>query len=78
MQAETPGPGEQPSPGPVRAHEARHALGVNMAHTSARPGSWLIGWDPEDEDAWHAGGRLIARRNLVLSVLSERLPNSPQ
>ncbi|MFJ9566055.1 MFS transporter [Streptomyces fuscichromogenes] len=44
-----------------------------MAHTSARQGSWLIGWDPEDEDAWHAGGRLIARRNLVLSVLSEHV-----
>ncbi|MFI7297741.1 MFS transporter [Streptomyces sp. NPDC050121] len=44
-----------------------------MAHTSARQGSWLIGWDPEDEDAWQAGGRLIARRNLVLSVLSEHV-----
>ncbi|MGA5343586.1 nitrate/nitrite transporter [Streptomyces griseoincarnatus] len=44
-----------------------------MAHTSARQDGWLIGWDPEDEDAWHKGGRRIARRNLVLSVLSEHV-----
>jgi MFS transporter, NNP family, nitrate/nitrite transporter len=36
-------------------------------------GKWLTGWDPEDEDAWHEKGRRIARRNLVLSVLSEHI-----
>ncbi|MFJ8111571.1 MFS transporter [Streptomyces sp. NPDC096132] len=44
-----------------------------MAHTSARQGGWLTGWDPEDEDAWHRGGHRVARRNLVLSVLSEHV-----
>ncbi|MFI9617007.1 nitrate/nitrite transporter [Streptomyces sp. NPDC052023] len=34
---------------------------------------WITGWDPEDEDAWHRGGRRTARRNLVLSVLSEHV-----
>ncbi|MCS0639772.1 MFS transporter [Streptomyces sp. LP05-1] len=43
-----------------------------MAEKAARR-SWLTGWDPEDEDAWHRGGHRIARRNLVLSVLSEHI-----
>ena len=37
-----------------------HALEVNMAHTSARQGGWLTGWEPEDEDAWHEEGHRIA------------------
>ncbi|MFF8032092.1 MFS transporter [Streptomyces sp. NPDC016626] len=36
-------------------------------------GKWLVGWDPEDEDAWERYGRRVARRNLVLSVLSEHI-----
>ena len=44
-----------------------------MAHISARPVGWLTGWDPEDEDAWHKGGHRVARRNLILSVLSEHV-----
>jgi NNP family nitrate/nitrite transporter-like MFS transporter len=44
-----------------------------MAHTPAPQGGWLTGWDPEDEDAWHRGGHRIARRNLILSVLSEHV-----
>lgn len=44
-----------------------------MAHASARQGGWLTGWDPEDEDAWHTGGHRVARRNLILSVLSEHV-----
>ncbi|MFF4604963.1 nitrate/nitrite transporter [Streptomyces sp. NPDC001339] len=44
-----------------------------MADTSAGGGRWLTGWNPEDEDAWHKGGHRVARRNLVLSVLSEHI-----
>ncbi|MFI7503189.1 MFS transporter [Streptomyces sp. NPDC049687] len=44
-----------------------------MAHASTRQGGWLTGWDPEDEDAWHRGGHRVARRNLILSVLSEHV-----
>ncbi|MBT2410985.1 NarK/NasA family nitrate transporter [Streptomyces sp. ISL-12] len=44
-----------------------------MAHTPARQGSRLTGWDPEDEDAWHRGGHRMARRNLVLSALAEHV-----
>ncbi|MER6424924.1 nitrate/nitrite transporter [Streptomyces sp. NPDC001137] len=44
--------------------------------TSARTarGRWIENWDPDDEDLWErGGGRRIARRNLVLSVLSEHV-----
>ena len=33
----------------------------------------LTHWDPEDEAFWQREGRLVARRNLVLSVLSEHI-----
>ncbi|HJD84577.1 nitrate/nitrite transporter [Kitasatospora aureofaciens] len=33
----------------------------------------LAGWDPEDEEFWARAGARIARRNLVLSVLSEHI-----
>jgi NNP family nitrate/nitrite transporter-like MFS transporter len=35
--------------------------------------TWLTGWDPENEDAWHRDGHRVARRNLILSVLSEHI-----
>ncbi|MEU9864911.1 MFS transporter, partial [Streptomyces sp. NPDC047971] len=44
-----------------------------MAEAAKKRHHWLTGWNPEDEDAWRAGGRRIARRNLVLSVLSEHV-----
>ncbi|MFD4374462.1 nitrate/nitrite transporter [Streptomyces sp. NPDC058486] len=36
-------------------------------------GRRLTGWDPEDEVAWEAGGKRVARRNLIMSVLSEHV-----
>ena len=33
----------------------------------------ITGWDPEDRAAWHAGGKAIARRNLVWSVAAEHV-----
>ncbi|MEU8433269.1 MFS transporter [Streptomyces sp. NPDC029216] len=44
-----------------------------MADAPAGKGGWLTGWDPEDEEAWKTGGNRVARRNLVLSVLSEHI-----
>ncbi len=38
-----------------------------------RSGRWIEHWDPEDLTFWHGGGRAIARRNLVISVLAEFL-----
>ncbi|MCX5197282.1 NarK/NasA family nitrate transporter [Streptomyces sp. NBC_00249] len=36
-------------------------------------GRWIEGWDPENEEYWERTGKRIARRNLVLSVLSEHI-----
>ena len=37
------------------------------------PGRWITHWDPEDEAFWEGGGRAIARRNLIFSILAEHL-----
>jgi NNP family nitrate/nitrite transporter-like MFS transporter len=37
------------------------------------PGRWITRWEPEDEAFWEGGGRAIARRNLVFSILAEHL-----
>ncbi len=37
------------------------------------PGRWITHWDPEDEAFWAGGGRAVARRNLVFSILAEHL-----
>ena len=34
---------------------------------------WIDGWDAEDVSKWEAGGKEIARRNLVFSILSEHV-----
>ncbi|MCP3755182.1 MFS transporter [Streptomyces sp. TBY4] len=41
----------------------------------ARPetGRWIEDWDPENEEFWQRSGRKTARRNLILSVLSEHI-----
>ncbi|MFH0516144.1 MFS transporter [Streptomyces sp. M41] len=33
----------------------------------------LSAWDPEDEAAWKAGNERVARRNLIVSILSEHV-----
>ncbi|MFF1409651.1 MFS transporter [Streptomyces sp. NPDC058289] len=41
----------------------------------ARPetGRWIEDWNPENEEFWQRSGRKTARRNLILSVLSEHI-----
>lgn len=36
-------------------------------------GRWIDDWRPEDLDFWNAGGKRVARRNLIFSVLSEHI-----
>lgn len=44
-----------------------------MTSAPSARGRWIENWDPEDEEQWERGGRRVARRNLVLSVLSEHI-----
>lgn len=37
------------------------------------PGRWIEDWDPENEEFWERTGKKIARRNLLMSVLSEHV-----
>ena len=37
------------------------------------PGRWITNWDPEDPAFWEGGGRSVARRNLLFSILAEHL-----
>lgn len=36
-------------------------------------GRWIDHWDPEDPEFWERTGRRVARRNLVLSIVTEHL-----
>jgi NNP family nitrate/nitrite transporter-like MFS transporter len=46
---------------------------VSTARLVRRSGRWIDHWDPEDATFWRDGGRLIARRNLAVSVVAEFL-----
>jgi NNP family nitrate/nitrite transporter-like MFS transporter len=35
--------------------------------------TWIADWNPEDEKFWESKGKLIARRNLLWSILAEHL-----
>lgn len=43
------------------------------ADAKRRGRRWIEHWDPEDDVFWEGGGRRIARRNLVYSVLAEHI-----
>ncbi|HEY5981511.1 MAG TPA: nitrate/nitrite transporter [Microlunatus sp.] len=52
------------------------ATGTNALSPAARRklgGHWIDDWRPEDPDFWAAGGKAIARRNLIFSVTSEHI-----
>ncbi|WP_406313919.1 MFS transporter [Streptosporangium sp. NBC_01639] len=34
---------------------------------------WISEWRPDDPDFWEAGGRQVARRNLIFSIFAEHL-----
>ncbi len=40
--------------------------------TRANP-YWIDDWRPDDPDFWENGGKFIARRNLIFSILSEHI-----
>lgn len=46
---------------------------TNESGTAAPSGRWITEWRPDDESFWQAGGKKIALRNLLFSVLSEHI-----
>jgi MFS transporter, NNP family, nitrate/nitrite transporter len=38
-----------------------------------RNATWISDWNPEDEKFWQSEGKLIARRNLIWSIVAEHL-----
>ncbi|SFB97920.1 nitrate/nitrite transporter [Streptomyces aidingensis] len=53
---------------------ARTPGGTPGRAATPRRGGWIRGWDPENRDFWeHGGGRVIARRNLILAIVSEHI-----
>ncbi|GAA0462662.1 MFS transporter [Actinoplanes capillaceus] len=47
--------------------------------SAARPGAatlkghWIDDWRPEDREFWEAGGKKVAKRNLIFSIFSEHI-----
>ncbi len=39
--------------------------------SKSRPGGWLDHWEPEDPEFWQQVGAGVARRNLVVSILTD-------
>ena len=35
--------------------------------------TWISDWNPEDDKFWEAKGKIVARRNLIFSILAEHL-----
>ncbi|GAA3864622.1 nitrate/nitrite transporter [Streptomyces sedi] len=48
-------------------------MSVVRPRPARRGGRWIEEWDPEDEHFWRTTGERVARRNLLLSVLSEHI-----
>ena len=53
--------------------DASTAPVLDAAPLTRRPGRWIDGWNPEDGGQWASVGRVIARRNLGLSIFAEFL-----
>ena len=35
--------------------------------------SWISEWNPEDETFWNTTGKVVARRNLIWSIVAEHI-----
>ncbi|AHY52265.1 MFS transporter [Bradyrhizobium japonicum] len=44
-----------------------------MTTNPTRNPTWISDWRPEDEAFWNAGGKAIARRNLIWSIVAEHI-----
>jgi nitrate/nitrite transporter NarK len=46
---------------------------ASTAPVTAKGGTWIDDWRPEDEAFWENGGQTIAKRNLIWSIFAEHL-----
>src|SRR5215470_9111628 len=60
------------SPGLMPGH-ALHATGERIHAMSRLTTRWIADWNPEDEKFWNTEGKVIARRNLIWSIVAEHL-----
>ncbi len=56
----------------------RLASGSGGAHAQrtfrlSKRHAWSSKWNPEDETFWQSGGKFVARRNLIWSIVAEHL-----
>jgi MFS transporter, NNP family, nitrate/nitrite transporter len=59
---------------PIHSIPAGLAGNVPNTRSSHRTGSrWIDDWDAENLDQWESGGKEIAQRNLIFSILSEHI-----
>ncbi|WP_229662895.1 MFS transporter [Nocardioides phosphati] len=47
--------------------------GAQSATVTAKGGTWIEDWRPEDAAFWEGGGKAIAKRNLLWSIFAEHL-----
>ena len=47
--------------------------GAASAPVTAKGGTWIEDWRPEDDAFWENGGKAIAKRNLIWSIFAEHL-----
>src|ERR1700716_781591 len=45
----------------------------SMTRITASRSRWIDHWEPENQEFWEKGGRSVARRNLIWSILAENL-----
>jgi MFS transporter, NNP family, nitrate/nitrite transporter len=57
------------------ASDARGADGRSERKSpmSKRNTTWISDWNPEDEKFWNSKGKVIARRNLIWSIVAEHI-----
>jgi NNP family nitrate/nitrite transporter-like MFS transporter len=64
-------PGASPSTAPDAPPRLSGA--ASSSAVTVGPGRWIDDWRPEDEAFWAAGGKRVARRNLIMSIASEHI-----
>jgi NNP family nitrate/nitrite transporter-like MFS transporter len=69
----TPAQQSEGQPSEVQQVEAQQSEVQAGTAIERAPGRWITRWDPEDAVFWDGGGRRVARRNLVFSILAEHL-----